>query len=393
MGTAQPTIVTKPELKTASDLAAHGGILTVDLDALLSNYRQIEAAAPGREVAGVVKAKAYGLGLEPVARTLAAAGCRTYFVAEASEGAALRAILPEATIYVLNGLFPGAGDTYAAHDLRPCLSSLAEVEEWRNAAQRLDRRLSAALHFDTGINRLGLLGADADRILTEDALLAGIDVTLVMSHLACADEENHPLNRRQLKRFQAIREVFPLVPASLANSAGLYLGEDYRFDLVRPGVGLYGGNPFTGKDNPFRPVVRLEGRVLQIREIAEGETAGYGAAFEARRPTRLAIVSMGYGDGYFRSLGGATETPNRPVGRVYAAGRYAPVAGRISMDLMTVDVSELPESALRRGDLVELIGPHVSLEEVAARAGTLPYEVLTSLGDRYKRLYTGGASA
>lgn len=363
-----------------------GAIITVDLDALIANYRQLRALASGAEVAGIVKANAYGLGLEAVSRALAHAGCKTYFVADAAEGANLRAIFPDAPIYVTHGLIAGAGADYRAHGLWPCLGSLAEIEEWRQEAKAAGRALPAALHFDTGLSRLGFDAAETARLLDDRApQLAGIDVKLVMSHLACSDEPEHTLNAHQFDRFKAIRTVFADVPASFANTAGVLLGADYHFDMVRPGYGLYGGRPVEGQPNPFRPVVRVEARVLQIREVAAGTTAGYGATWVATGPRRLATLSFGYSDGYMRSLASA-----RGGGRVHVAGHDAPVAGRVSMDLLTVDLTGLPEGAVRRGDLVELIGPHVTLDEVADRAGTIGYELLTRLGDRAKRHYTGG---
>lgn len=368
--------------------APAGAFLTIDLDALVANYLAIRELAKGSEVAGVVKARAYGLGLAPVARALWGAGCRTFCVATAGEGATLRGLLPDATIYILSGLIAGAADAYEAHGLRPCLSSLAEVEEWRALAKRRGRPLSAGLQFETGLNRLGIAGREAERLISTPEALSGVDVTLVMSHLGCADEADHPLNRHQLERFRAIRDAFPGVTASLANSAGVHLGAEYHFDLVRPGIALYGGNPFTGRANPCRPVVGLQGRILDVREVASGETVGYGAAFEAKGPSRIAVIAMGYGDGFFRALGSDRQR-SHVGGRVHIAGHYAPIAGRISMDLISIDVTELSEGAVRRGDLAELIGPHVTLDEVATRAGTIGYEVLTNLGDRYKRIYTG----
>ncbi|MDR3500861.1 MAG: alanine racemase [Parvibaculum sp.] len=380
------------DLKTApapsSDLASAGAILTVDLDAVAANYRQLQSYAPGAEVAGVVKANAYGLGLAPVVRTLADAGCKTFFVADATEGVALRAALPEATIYVTNGLAANAAGAYRGHGLRPCLASLGEIKDWRREAKAAGRRLPAALHFDTGMSRLGLIGEEAALVLADRSRLDGIEVSLVMSHLACSDEAGHPLNARQLARFKTIRAAFPGTPASFANSSGILLGPEYHFDLVRPGYGLYGGTPFEGKPNPFRPTVKAEARVLQVRDVAEGETAGYGATWEAKGVRRLAVLSVGYADGYFRRLSSSAGG-----GRVWLGGQYAPVAGRVSMDLLIVDATGIPEGKVRRGDLAELIGPHVSLDEVANRAGTIGYEVLTSLGERYKRLYTGKTAA
>lgn len=363
-----------------------GAIVTVDLDALSANYRHLQALTPGAEVAGIVKANAYGLGLEPVSRTLALAGCKSYFVADAGEGARLRAILPEAIIYVTHGLIAGSAADCRGHGLRPCLGSLAEVEEWQREAKAAGRALPAALHFDTGLSRLGFDAAETARLLDDRAPhLAGIDITLVMSHLACSDEPERSLNVDQLSRFRAICAAFPGVPASFANTAGVLLGQDYHFDLVRPGYGLYGGRPLEGQPNPFRAAVRVEARVLQIRDVAAGATAGYGATWVAAGARRLATLSFGYSDGYMRSL-----ASNRGGGRVHVGGNDAPVAGRVSMDLLTVDVSGLPDDAVRRGDLVEIIGPHVTLDEVADRAGTIGYELLTRLGDRAKRHYTGG---
>lgn len=374
-------------ISPSPDLSPYRAILTVDLDALVANYARSRELAGGAEVSGVVKADAYGHGLAQVGRALASAGCKTFFVADVTEGATLRAALPGVVIYTSSGLTPGAGAEMRTHDLRPCLGNLAEVEAWRREAEHAGSALPAALHFDTGLNRLGFDDREASRVLADRSLLAGIDVALVMSHLACADEPGHALNARQLERFKPIRAAFPSARASLANTAGILLGPDYHFDLVRPGYGLYGGAPVEGQPNPFRLVAKAEARVLHIREVAAGESSGYGATWTADRSQRLAVLSVGYADGYFRALASANG-----AGRVYIGGHYAPVAGRVSMDLLTVDVSDIPEGRVRRGDLAELVGPHVSLDEVANRAGTIGYEVLTSLGERYKRLYTGAVA-
>ncbi|ABS65081.1 alanine racemase [Parvibaculum lavamentivorans DS-1] len=387
-----------PVIGTDTDLAAAGGLLTIDLDAVAANYDMLRAEAAGAEVSAVVKANAYGLGMGPVARRLAAEGCRSFFVAEANEGAALRALLPDAEIYVLNGLFPGTAGFYAAHGLVPCLASMAEVAEWREAAK--GGSLKAALHFDTGMNRLGMSEADAAALAAEGALTAGIEVRLIMSHLACADDAASPMNARQLARFRGLRTIlagrFAGAKASLANSGGIYLGKDYHFDLVRPGVSLYGGSPFTGREHPFRPAVTVEARVLAVREMAAEETAGYGATWKARGTARMAVLAAGYADGYMRAL--SSPRPNGDGGDDYGgqvriAGYTAPVAGRISMDMLIVDVSGLPEGAVKRGDMAELIGPHITVDDVGLKAGTLGYEILTSLGGRYMRIYVSGGKA
>jgi len=369
---------------SAPDLAGSGGVLTVDLDAVQANYRRVEGLAGGAKIGCLVKADAYGLGLAPVARVLAQAGCGTFFVAEAPEGGRLRKILPRLPIYVLNGLFAHTAALYRAHDLRPCLSSLDEVKDWAEEARKSGQALPAALHFDTGLNRLGIPASEADELFANPQLLHGITIDLVMSHLACADEPEHPKNAQQLARFREIRARFPHAKASLSNSAGIFLGTDYYFDLVRPGIGIFGGNPFSSRENPFQNVARIEARVLQLREISKGETVGYGATYVAQGPRRLAVLSAGYGDGYFRALGSA----NASGGRVWLKGHYAPVAGRVSMDMTSIDITDIPAGLVARGDLAELLGSHVSVDELGLKAGTIGYEMLTSLGARYARLYT-----
>lgn len=380
-------------IETHSDIAAAGASLIIDLGAIAANYRTLREAAPGAEVAAVVKANAYGTGMVPVARRLAAAGCRTFFVADPLEGTSLRKalkpVLPDAVIYVLNGLYPGTAADYAAAGLRPVIASRAELGEWAAAGAPLP----AALHFDTGMNRLGMSEADAAQIAQDKALTAGMEIPLIISHLACADDAGHPRNARQLARFQAIldrlRPLFPQAKASLANSGGIYLGPEYQFDMVRPGVSLYGGNPFTGRGNPFRAVVTAEARVLAVREVEAGDTAGYAATWSAGSRARIAVLAAGYADGYFRSLSSGFRAGNEGEsgGSVYIGGGFAPVAGRVSMDMAMVDISHLPEGAVKRGDMAELIGPHMSVDEVGLRAGTLGYEILTALGARYMRRY------
>jgi alanine racemase len=372
------------ESAALTGLAASGGVLTVDLDALSDNYRRVARLVGSAKIGCLIKANAYGLGLAPVAHTLAAAGCTTFFVAEAPEGVALRRVLPGTPIYVLNGLFAHAASFYRAHDLRPCLSSLEEIADWSAEAGKAGKKLQAALHFDTGLNRLGIPAYEAEKLISQPTLLEGIEVDLVMSHLACADEPSHPQNAVQLARFQKLRAHFPKAKASLANSAGVFLGPDYHFDLVRPGIGIFGGNPFSSRENPFAGVAHVEARILQIRDVADGDSVGYGATYKARGPLRLAVLSAGYGDGYFRALGSAGGTG----GRVWLKGHYAPVAGRISMDMTSIDITHMPVGLVQRGDLAELVGPHVSIDELGLKAGTIGYEMLTSLGARYARLYT-----
>jgi alanine racemase len=361
-----------------------GGRLVIDLRALTGNWQRL-AARVGDKVAAaaVVKGEGYGIGLERAAEALAEAGCHTFFVALPDEGIRLRRAVRDAAIYVLDGLMPGSAETLVEHDLRPVLGSIPEIEEW-TALRRAGATTGSALHVDTGMNRLGLTVLEA-RSLTERDHLEVIRPSLLMSHLACADTPDHPLNRRQLTAFRALRGLLPNIPASLANSAGILLGPDYHFDLVRPGVALYGGLAVRDAPNPMEPVVTLEAEVLQVRDVKRDDTVGYGATEAATRQSRVAIVGVGYADGYHRRAG---SSGTRAGARAYVRGRFAPLIGRISMDLLALDVTEIP--GVERGDWAELIGRHVPLEEVAGHAGTIGYELLTSLGRRYERLYTEG---
>lgn len=363
----------------ATDLA--GGRLTVDLRTLADNWRSIAArVGPAVEASAVVKADGYGLGIVPVSRALAGAGCLTFFVAVASEGIAVRETVPDAVIYVLAGLLPGTAAGYAAHDLRPVLSSPAEITEWA-AAKRTGIPTAAAIHIDTGMNRLGLSMDDAKTLAADRELVATIAPALVMSHLACSDEPDHPMNRAQVERFATVRTLFPGIPGSLANSGGILLGPDWHADMVRPGIALYGGAISAGVAPPTRPVVTLEGRVLLVRDAKPGETAGYGATRTFDRPTRLAVLGVGYADGFHRITGRAGSGS----ARAFIRGGFAPFAGRVSMDLITIDVTDIPGVA--RGDWAELFGPNLPVDEAASHAGTIGYEFLTGLGHRYPRRY------
>jgi alanine racemase len=380
--------VLSPEANTAAALAAATGVLTVDLDAICANWRKLEKTAVPAECSAVIKADAYGCGLEPVARALALAGCETFFVATLDEARAARAALPSAALYVLGGFIQNTGDAYAKIDARPVIGDLNELAEWDVFCRRTGWAGGTAIHIDTGMNRLGLTLADAQGIIPR--INAGDHgITLVMSHLACAESLNHPLNARQLATFREIASLFSGVPASLSNSSGIFLGGPFQFDLVRPGAALYGVNPTPEADNPMQGVVELKARVAQIRDVERGESVGYGATWTARRPTRLAIVSAGYADGYFRAGGSNDGTRGAEV---VVAGKRCPIAGRISMDLMAVDVTDLEKNAVRRGHMVTLIGEGITVDELAHHFGTIGYEVLTSLGPRYARVYKGGAA-
>jgi alanine racemase len=381
--------ILSPEANQAAALATAGGVLTVDLDALVANWRKLEKTAVPAECAGVIKADAYGCGAAPVARALAGAGCKTFFVATLDEAKTAREAIPSAAIYVLDGFFQNSGDAYARIDARPVIGDLNELAEWDVFCRRTGWAGGAAIHIDTGMNRLGLTVTEAQGLVPR--IVAGDHgITLVMSHLACAETVNHPLNARQLAAFREIASQFSGVPASLSNSSGVYLGAAFQFELMRPGAAVYGINPTPEADNPMQPVVELKARIVQIRNIEKGDTVGYGGTWTARRPTKLAIVSAGYADGYFRA--GSSNDGTRGA-EVVVAGKRCPIAGRISMDLMAVDVTDLEKKAVRRGHMVTLIGEGVTVDELAHHFGTIGYEVLTSLGRRYARVYKGGAAS
>jgi len=358
--------------------------LTVDLDAIVANWRMLRERAAPAECAAVVKANSYGLGVEPVARALASAGCASFFVATIDEGLHLRTPLPDAAIFVLSG--PVCGEAEAeteAANLIPVLNSLEQIAAWSGRATRRGKVLPAALHLDTGMTRLGLEVAEIDRLVTDPARLAGIRTELVMSHFACADEPDNAMSAAQIERFQLLSARLPVrTRRSISASSGIFLGRHAHFDLVRPGAALYGLNPCPGTANPMTPVVRLTAEILQIRDVDTPMTVGYGASHRVTQPGRTATAAVGYADGYLRSLG------NRGHGII--KGERVPVVGRISMDLTCFDISALPQGSVAPGDRVELIGPGHSADELAAEAGTIGYEILTSLGHRAIRRYVGG---
>ena len=351
-------------------------VLHIDLAAIVANWRALAARAAPGAVAGVVKANAYGLGAVQVARALHAAGCRHFFVAHLSEGMALRSGLGAGPmIAVLDGFAPGADEKAG---LVPVLNSLGDVLAHGAAGRSAGRAQPALLHLDTGMARLGLDAGEQVRLAADHSLLAGLDLLYVMSHLACADEPAHPLNAEQAARFARACAGLPRLPRSFANSSGLFLGADYASDLARPGCALYGINPTPGAPNPMLPVIRLEAPILQIRDIPAGASVGYGASFVAARPSRIATIAVGYADGYLRCLSGQGVAAYRDM--------ILPMVGRVSMDLITLDVTDAP--GIAPGDVLQLIGGAApSPDDLAARAGTIGYEILTSLGDRYRRAY------
>jgi alanine racemase len=313
------------------------------------------------------------------------AGCRTFFVADLAEARRVRALAREATIYVLDGLLPNTGPAFADANLRPVINSPTELAEWDAFVATSGWRGGAALHIDTGMNRLGLTVEEGVAIAAR-AKSETHGFTLLMSHLACADEPDHPMNDRQVRLFRELRILYRGIPSSLANSSGIFLGGTVHCDMVRPGAALYGVNPTPGRRNPMRPVIELKGRIIQVRHVGKGESIGYGATFTTTRPSRVAIVAVGYADGYARA---ASAAKGKPAAEVMVANRHCPLAGRISMDLLAVDVTDLPEGSARRGDFATLIGGDIGVDKLGAASGTIGYEVLTSLGRRYHRVYRG----
>lgn len=358
-----------------------GGILTIDLGAIVANWRLLAQEAGAAECSAVMKADAYGLGADRVAPALAAAGCRTFFVAHLDEGIALRRILPaSARIAVLHGPMPGTQAEFPRHNLLPVLNSVAQVKDYARLAAGMGRRLPAILQSDTGMARLGLARGELDA-LVESGGLAGLDLVLHMSHLACADDPENPANAAQRQDFITASARLPGVPGSLAASSGIFLGPDYHFDLVRPGAALYGIAPQKDAPNPLRLAVRLQGRVVQLREVPAATAVGYGHTAHTADRTQLATIGIGYADGFMRSLS------NRGAG--WFRGVRLPIVGRVSMDSVILDVSALPQGALQAGDLVDFIGPEQDLDALARDAGTIGYEILTSLGARYPRRHLG----
>ncbi|MDR3467932.1 MAG: alanine racemase [Xanthobacteraceae bacterium] len=376
-----PHAVAIPESVDGAALVATTGVLAVDLDALIANWRKLASRSVPAECAAVVKADAYGCGLPTVTAALATAGCKTFFVATLAEARAARAAAKAATIYVLDGCFVGAAPAFAETNARPVIGDLAELAEWDAFCKQSGWSGGAALHIDTGMNRLGLSIAEAQALLPR--IQSGDHgFTLVMSHLACAELLNHPMNARQVRAFQDITLAYAGIPASLSNSSGVFLGQQFQFDLMRPGAALYGINPTPEADNPMQPVVILKARIVQVRDVDAGATVGYGATWTARRASRIAVIAAGYADGYLRAATGA---------EVVVAGRRCPLVGRISMDLLAVDVTELPANAVRRGHMATLIGDGITVDELARHFGTIGYEVLTSIGNRFARVYRGGS--
>lgn len=370
---------------TTMSVAPHAGaILTIDLQAVRWNYRFLRGKLGARVRCGaVLKADAYGLGAHRIGPVLHAEGCRDFFVAHLEEGLRLLPHVPESSIYILNGLPNGAEADCARVGLIPVLNSFDQCRAWAEYGSIFGRKLPAVIQFDSGMNRLGMTQREIDGWVRAETQFSTLDIRFVMSHLACAEVPLHPANAMQLAKFERLSEHFSGLPRSLANSSGIFHGRQFHYDVVRPGAALYGINPIPTRKNTMRAVIQLAASVIQTRKADKGDHVGYGWDFRISRPTRLATLSVGYGDGLHRVLGNG--------GAVYFEGRRLPIVGRVSMDSITVDISELESSSFGAGSRIEVIGAHQSIDDLAEASGTIGYEILTALGHRYERNYLDAA--
>ena len=353
--------------------------LTIDLSALKHNYEVLRKHVTPAFVSAVVKANAYGLGVAPVVKALHDIECNHFFTAHFNEALEVRAALPYARIAVLNGF---AEDEFAEarkNNIIPVLNSLDAIEKWVAFARSRAEMLPAHIHLDTGMNRLGLGGDEQKRLIANPGMLDGLELRAIMSHLARAEEFDNLMNQKQLNRFKSLLDRLPKTRSSICNSSGIFWGKDFHFDYVRPGVALYGANPTPSKPNPMMPVIEVKAPILQVRNADAKMTVGYGATYQLQRKARVVTIALGYADGYLRSLSSK--------GSVKIGNFLAPVIGRVSMDLTTIDVTDVPETVAHIGALVTVIGPHRPVDTLAEEAGTIPYEILTSLGERYQRHY------
>ncbi len=372
------------------------GQLIIDLTAIQKNWQLLnQKTGVDTECAAVVKANAYGLGAVPVARSLIGVGCRTFFVATLDEAIELReAVVGEYKIIVLGGMASNHYKECARYQLTPTLVTFQQLSLWQMAcsqdASQKEEWQSPVIKIDTGMHRLGLSLNEIKQLILEKNLLTSLSPNIFMSHLACADEPSHPLNNQQLSAFcyvlNELKQLLPNVKASFANSSGIYLGNNYQFDIVRPGVSLYGANPTLDLANPMTPVVKLSVPINQIKGVPVGDSVGYGASYKAKKDTRIAVTFGGYADGLFRILGSG--------GKGFYCGYPVPIAGRVSMDSIAFDISSVPDALLsEENNMIEILGEHQTVDQLAVQASTIAYEILTSLGQRYHRTYQGGVVA
>ncbi|AGF74877.1 alanine racemase [Bartonella australis AUST/NH1] len=370
----------KPDNYEKNALFFYTAVATIDLGAIAENYTILSQRTAPIECSAVVKANAYGMGVEKIAPTLYHAGCRTFFIAQITEALQLKAILPpDATLALLNDIPPTAEEFIAQSGIVPVLNSWQTIESWRTLCQKTGKKFPAIVQIDTGMNRSGLNQKELQQLINDPSLFAKADIKYVMSHLANADDATHPFNRVQLAATKTALAQLPACKASLANSGGIFLGPDFYFDLVRPGIALYGIDPHKKYPTSLKPVLKLEAQVMQSQNIDAGMPVGYGGSFITRRSSVLATISVGYADGWLRALSNK--------GAVYFNGHKLPITGRVSMDSIIVDATDLKDKKPERGDWVELIGTHQTIENISADANSIPHEILASLGSRCKRIY------
>jgi alanine racemase len=362
--------------------------LTINHSAMCDNWRTLDAATPGARTASVVKANGYGLGLGEVGLSLAAAGCEVFFVATPDEGIRLRKVLKSREIFVFSGLSARNAPAYAESNLIPVINTFDDIAVWSEFWRLRGSRRPCALQIDTGMNRLGFSNADVDKIGRNDKILNSINIITILSHLACADDPDNAMNQQQLERFGEVSKLFKESELSLANSAGIGLGPQFHFNLVRPGIALYGGEFSSTPENSMNVVASAEARIVQVRQVKMGEVIGYGSAHKFTRDSKVALVAAGYGDGYMRAASGngvPLRDDHSGGGKGALAGHIVPVLGRISMDFTAFDVSDVPAQSVEDARYIELFGKTIILDEAARAAGTIGYELLTSLGQRYFR--------
>ena len=362
-----------------------GAQATIDLAALTENWRYLKSNFKGKICGATVKANAYGVGIKQVVNALHSAGCQTFFVALPQEGEQVRQFASNAEIYVLNGLLPNQSEFYHNFNLIPVLGDLEEIKEWSNFATNRQTQLPYAIHVDTGINRLGLNSIEFKNLLQESAFKSNLCPVLVLTHLACADDSQNKMNSQQLEKFASMRTQIPDVPASMCNSAGIFLGPSYHFEVARPGISIYGAEAVSTAKKFIQAVVTLEARILQVRRVKKGEAIGYGSTRVLERNSRIATLSCGYADGYMRLIG-SSKKKSHPY--VMCDGFHSPLMGRVSMDQIQIDVTDLPEEICHRGKMVELFGKNISIDDVASWAGTIGHELLVNIGSRLHKTYT-----
>ncbi|MGF7158197.1 alanine racemase [Bartonella heixiaziensis] len=363
----------------ANALFPSTAVATINVSAIVANYTTLAKRVAPIECSAVVKANAYGLGVNKIAPALYQAGCRTFFVAKIEEALHLKTILPtNIMIIVLNGLPHNTEELIAEAGIIPVLNSWNALEDWQKLCQKKDKRFPAIVQIDTNMNRLGLDKKEVQKLIKQPTIFEAAEIKYILSHLANGEDKTHSSNYTQLATLKTILAQLPACKVSFANSGGIFLGTDFYFDLVRPGIALYGIDPREKHPTPLKPVLKLEAQVIQSRFIEAGFPVGYGGTFTTRRPSTLITISIGYADGLPRILSNK--------GAVYFNGKKLPIVGRISMDSTVVDATDLDKKP-QRGDWVEFIGPHQTLEKVSIDANTIPNEILTSLGSRYKRIY------